>query len=172
MAKKGKSGKKGKKGGSLSMKGRIFLIALILLGVIFLPTSLLLLVGMLPSGFAFIVGARGRGVRASTVAAMNLSGCMPYIFKLWASGNDFEVSIDILSDPQTIMIMYLAAAFGYMIDFVVTGLVSSYLFQKGVRRMRAIKERQKVIISHWGREVAGAHMEEGGEEEGEQKSEG
>ncbi len=165
MAKKKKSGKKGKKGNGLSFKGRLFLIGLILLGIIFLPTSMLLLVGMLPSGFAFIIGHRGRGVRASTVAAMNLSGCTPYIFKLWASGNNFEVSLDILSDPQTIMIMYLAAAFGYMIDFVVTGLVSSYLFQKGVRRMRAIKERQKVIISHWGREVAGAHMEEDEDQE-------
>ncbi len=161
MAKAKSKDKKTKgRGQGIGMKARLFLIVIILLGVTFLPTSMLLFVGMIPSLFAFFMGARGRGVRASTVAAMNLSGCVPFIFGLWAGGNDFETSLDIISNAQNILIMYTAAAFGYMIDFVVTGLVSSFLYQKGKRRMKAIKERQKVIISLWGRGVAGKYLEQ------------
>ncbi len=120
---------------------------------------------MLPSLFAFFTGVRGRGVRASTVAAMNLSGCVPFVFGLWAGGNDFETSLDIISNLQNVMIMYTAAAFGYMIDFVVTSLMSSFLYQKGRRRMKAIKERQKVIISLWGRGVAGKYVEKNAEDD-------
>lgn len=166
MAKKEK--KKKKKSGSdpnkLSARARIFLIALILLGLIFLPTSMLLFVGMMPSIVAVFISLRGKGARASTVSAMNIAGCIPYIFKLWSSGNDFDASFDIITDSQAVMVMYTAAAFGYMIDWVVTGLVSSYLYQKGMNRMKVIKKRQQILIEQWGREVAGAAMVSGEDE--------
>ncbi len=146
---------KAKKKGSIGVKGRLFLVAFILLGLAFLPTSMLLFFGMLPSLVAFFVNARGRGARASTISAMNLAGCVPFVFKLWGTGNDFEASIDILTNEQTILIMYTAAAFGYMIDWVVTGLVSSYLYQRGIGRMKAIRKRQAVLIELWGEGVSG-----------------
>ncbi len=163
MAKKDKAKKKSKdkpkgkgkpKANGLGLKGRLFLISFVLLGVIFLPTSLLLLIGMFPSMIAFIYSMRGRGFRASTVVAMNLAGCIPFIFKLWSLGHTFEMSVEVLTGQNTIFIMYMAAAFGFMIDWVVTGLVSSYMYQKGVSRMKSIKKRQQVIIDSWGRGVA------------------
>ncbi len=157
----GRKNNEGRK--SLGIKGRLFLIAFILLGLAFLPTSMLLFFGMLPSIVAFFVGARGRGVRASTIVAMNLAGCVPFVFKLWTTGNDFEASIDIVSDMQSLVIMYMAAAFGYMIDWVVTGIVSSYLYQKGINRMKAIRKRQKALIELWGEEVSGNAVDENSE---------
>ena len=164
MAKGGKKKSSKKNPNKLSMRGRLFLITLILLGLIFLPTSMLLFVGMIPSIVAVFISLRGKGARASTVSAMNIAGCIPYIFKLWSTGNDFDASFDIITDSQAIMVMYMAAAFGYLIDWVVTGLVSSYLYQKGMKRMRVIKKRQKILIDQWGREVAGGVLL--GEEEG------
>ncbi len=153
---KDKAKKKGKKAsGKISFRARMFLIVLILLGLVFLPTSMLLFVGMMPSIVAVFISLKGKGARASTVSAMNIAGCIPYIFKLWSGGNDFDASFDIITDSQAIMVMYTAAAFGYMIDWVVTGLVSSYLYQKGMNRMKAIKKRQQVLIDQWGREVCG-----------------
>ncbi len=145
---------KSKKAG-FGIKGRLFMIAFILLGLTFLPTSMLLFVGMLPSLVAFLVNSRGIGARASTVSAMNLAGCVPFVFKLWSSGNDFETSLDIISGEQAILVMYTAAAFGYMIDWVVTGIVSSYLYQKGMLRMEAIRKRQKALVEMWGENVSG-----------------
>ncbi len=153
-AKKSKKPKVKKKGG-FGFKGRLFFIALVLMSITFLPTTMLLFFGMLPSLVAFFVNARGMSARASTISAMNLAGCVPFVFKLWDTGNDFEASIDILTNTQTLMVIYTAAAFGYMIDWVVTGLVSSYMYQKGVLRMKAIRKRQEVLVGLWGEGLSG-----------------
>lgn len=165
MAKKDKK-KKGKikkvKAKGLTWKNRLFIIALCLVALAFLPTSMLLVIGMFPSFVAILTSAGGRGARASTVAAMNVAGCVPFVFKLWDSGNDFATSFDIVSNSKYISIMYVSAAFGYMIDWVVTGLVSSFLYQKGLGRMTAIKKRQDALVAHWGGAVSGGLVKDDG----------
>ncbi len=138
---------------SLSAKARIWLAFTILAGVVFLPTSMLLFIGMLPSVVAFIVAGRSSRAKVSTITAMNLAGCVPFIFKLWSSGNDIEASLDIVSNTRYVSIMYMAAAFGYMIDWVVTGIVSSFLYQGGIKRMEEIIKRQKELKKQWGNAV-------------------
>lgn len=138
----------------LGAKGTLFLVMFLIVSMAFLPTSLLLFVGMLPTLVVFATRPRN-GPRASTVAAMNLAGCIPFIFKLWSGANDFEASVDIVTDSTSISVIYVCAAFGYLIDWVVTGLMSSYLYQKGLNRMKAIKKRQTILVEQWGEEVAG-----------------
>ncbi len=153
---KNKAGKsKGRK--AFGFKGVLLLIVLSIAGVIFMPTSLLLIVGMLPSFVAMLVSGGGRGARPSTVAAMNIAGCIPFIFKLWSGENDFATSISIITDVQSVTVIYTAAAFGYMIDWLVTGLVSSFLYQKGIARMKTIKERQAFLVQNWGEGVSGVN---------------
>lgn len=160
MAKgKTKKAKGGKGGGGLGAKGALFLACICIIGVVFIPTSLLIGVGMLPSIVAMFVSGTGRGARGSTVAAMNIAGCLPFVFKLWSGENDIAASLMIITDAHAISVMYTAAAFGYMIDWVVTGIVSSYLYQKGEARMRAIKNRQAQLVERWGEEVSGVKPE-------------
>ena len=140
--------------GKSSLKSRLFLAMSVIISIVFLPTSMLVFVGMLPSVMAFVVSSRASGARVSTIFAMNLAGCIPFIFKLWSSGNDFEASFDIITNMRYMTIIYLAAAFGYMIDWVVTGIVSSFLFQRGMGRMEAIKRRQENLVKQWGKEVS------------------
>ncbi|MCK5384982.1 MAG: hypothetical protein KAJ29_05345 [Alphaproteobacteria bacterium] len=139
-----------KKKKSVGLKARLWMAFVIVAAVIFLPTSMLLLVGMLPSIVAFVVSVRVSGAKVSTVTAMNLAGCIPFVFKLWSSGNDFSASMDIITNTRYVSIMYMAAAFGYMINWVVTGIVSSFLYQRGIKRMEAIKKRQKELKNQWG----------------------
>ena len=138
---------------SNNMKVRMWLAFITAVGVVFLPTSMLLFVGMLPSLVAYIFISRCSSAKVSTISAMNLVGCIPFIFKLWASGNDFEASMEIITNPRYMVIIYTAAMFGYMIDWVVTGIVSSFLYQRGVKRMAAIKKRQKELVTQWGDDV-------------------
>ena len=163
MAKKDKKEKAKKakgKPGKLSLKARLFMVIVILIALVFLPTSMLLFVGMLPSMVAFFVSGRGIGARASTITAMNMAGCIPFVFKLWSTGNDFEASFLIITNMRYMSIIYLSAAFGYMIDWVMTGIMSSFLYQRGVSRMKAIKKRQEVLIEQWGEGVSGKKPEE------------
>jgi len=158
VAKKSKDKKKSEtaqKRGQLSWKMRLLMIVLCLLGIVFLPTTLILMVGLLPSLVSLLTSTRNVGPRTSTVFAMNLAGVIPFVFKLWDGSNDFEASFEIISNLRYVSVMYLAAAFGYMIDWVVTGLMSSFLYQKGMTRMKSIKKRQDKLILQWGVEVSG-----------------
>lgn len=145
------------KRGQLTFKGKLILIAFLLVSIAFLPTSLLLFIGMLPSLVILFFGSR-KGPRASTVAAMNLAGCIPFIIKLWSGANDFDASVEIVTDSLSIGVIYTCAAFGYMIDWVVVGIVSSYMYQKGLNRMKAIKKQQEKLIDVWGEQVASGTM--------------
>jgi len=160
MAKKDKKDKKDKKpkkanAGKLSFKARLLMVFVLMVGLVFLPTSMLLFFGMIPSMVAFFISGRGLGARASTVSAMNLAGCIPFVFKLWSMENDFESSFKIITNMNYMSIIYVSALFGYMIDWVMTGLMSSFLYQKGINRMKAIKKRQELLIEQWGKEVTG-----------------
>ena len=155
MAKKDKKNKKGKKK-AITMKGRMLLVLIILLGMAFLPTSMLLFVGMLPSLASMFLNPMGVGARPATVSAMNLAGVIPFILKLWSTENDFQTSFEMVTDPQVIVIIYTAAAFGYLIDWLVSNLVASFLYQKGINRMKQIKKRQEYLVSQWGEGVAEA----------------
>ncbi len=162
MAKKDKKANKVQKKNTekLSLKARLLMVFVLMVGLVFLPTSMLLFFGMIPTMLAFFIGGNGRGARASTIAAMNLAGCIPFIFKLWSMENDFEASFKIITNMNYMSIIYLSAAFGYMIDWVMTGLMSSFLYQKGMNRMKDIKKRQELLIEQWGEGVAGINKGE------------
>lgn len=153
MAKKTKK-VKSKKRGQLSFKGKLILVAFLIVALAFLPTSLLLFIGMLPSLVILIFGSK-KGPRASTISAMNLAGCLPFVIKLWSGANDFDASVEIVTDSLALSIIYTCAAFGYMIDWVVTGIVASYLYQKGLNRMKVIKKHQAKLVEAWGEDVTG-----------------
>lgn len=150
-AKKNKVKRKSQSGGKRSL----FLAFAVLAGLIFLPTSTLLFFGLLPTLVAFVTSIKRQRSRTSTIAAANLAGCVPFVFKLWTNGNSFEASFDIITEPMNIVVMYGAAFFGYLLDWVVVGAVSSFLYQKAVLRLDAIKKRQQILAEEWGAEVSG-----------------
>lgn len=139
----------------MSVNTRIFLILGIIMAAVFLPTSALLVIGMMPTFVAFIVDRSRAKTKAITVGAMNLAGCMPFLIELWTGGNTIDVSLSIIADPVAIIVMYCAASIGYLIDWMVSGFVASILYQKGLARQNAIKERQDQLINRWGPEVTG-----------------
>jgi hypothetical protein len=149
-----KPGKKKKKL-SRSWQNQLFLIFGILMGVVFLPTTFLLCVGMLPTPVAILADTSRQKTKVMAVGAMNLAGCAPFLIELWANGNNFDRAIDIVTDPKAIIVMYAAALIGYIINWAMTGIVSSLLFEKGKNRQTAILKRQEELIERWGREVTG-----------------
>lgn len=142
-----------KRKGGLGTRGKIILAIIIVVGIIFLPTSMILFIGMLPTVSAVVLGTSRTKVRVSTIAALNLVGCMPFIIKLWAGENNFESSFVILMTPLTIVIIYGAAGAAYLLDWAVTGVVSAYMYQKAERRVKAIDKRLEAVSEVWGKEV-------------------
>ena len=138
-----------------SGKTHVFLIFGLLLSAVFLPSSLLLAVGMMPTWAVALSDRTEKKSKVITVGALNLAGCIYFILDMWMQGRSLDRAITILSDPYSIIVMYSAAAVGYLLDWAVSGIVANVLYQKGVGRQNAIARRQQELIERWGEEVTG-----------------
>ncbi len=123
--------------------------------IIFLPTTIILLIGMMPSLAAIAIDKSKTKSRAITVSAMNLAGCSPFLLELWTTTHDMDTALLIAMQARNMIIMYVTAASGYVIDFAVAGIVSSMLLQKAKMRIKRIEEKQKSLIERWGTKVTG-----------------
>lgn len=135
--------------------GFVFLVLIVMGAAVFLPTTILLLVGMLPTIVAAYIDRSRRKAKAITVGAMNFAGATPFLFQLWTHGQSYHRSIELILDPMTITVIYIAAATGYVLDWGMCGIVSSFLHQKGLVQQKITKEKQKELVERWGREVTG-----------------
>lgn len=138
------------------MHKQLFLIIGLLTCVMFPAVTILLVVGMIPTLVAGIVDRTEGRVRMWSVGAMNFAGCAPFIIDVFKKGNDIETAINFIVQPRTIVIMYFAAGMGYLIDWAMTGIVSSIMVQKTKARLKNIQKLQKELIERWGAEVTGS----------------
>ncbi|MDB2682933.1 hypothetical protein N9Z27_01625 [Alphaproteobacteria bacterium] len=133
---------------------RMFLIFSLVVGVVVIPTSLLLFVGMLPT-IACVFATRGKRTKVVTVGAMNLAGCSPFLLDLWTKQHNLESSVEIVSDPWAIVVMYASASVGYLLDWATEGLVVNFMYQKAGARQKQILKRKKELVERWGKKVSG-----------------
>lgn len=148
-----KNAKEPKKGASGSLLAWVLAPSI---GVIALPTVLLLVVGMAPTLVAFfIVDRHPAKYSTRAVGYLNFAGCLPYALDLWRSGGvwDFETLFTIITDPFTLLVMYSAAAVGWMVLFASPPVVAAYLAVTSEMREKQLKARQKELIADWGRNV-------------------
>lgn len=146
---------KRKKKKQLGVKGQMLLIFCALGGVILAPTTIILMIGMAPTWVAAFTDKTKEKVRGFTVGAMNLAGCSPFVAQLWTTDHTLERSITILADPYTVMIMYMAAAAGYCLEWAIAGGVSVFVVERAKARIKWIERQQQEIVERWGREVRG-----------------
>jgi hypothetical protein len=139
----------------MSWKEQVMLLFAFIMAVVFAPTTIMLTIGMLPAIVASFVDKTGQKTLGLTVGAMNLAGCVPFVLELWTADHTIDQSMRILSDPFTIMVMYAAAAVGYMIDWALTGIVAVFMAEQGRGRIKAIEIAQNELVRKWGREVTG-----------------
>lgn len=139
----------------IGASGQIFIIVMLLVAGAFLSTTVILLVGMIPTMVAMIADKTKGRTLWLTVGAMNLAGCTPFMFELWKNNLGIEQSVEILSNPLTIVVMYAAAGLGYIVDWAVTGIVASLMIEKGKARLNDIENRQMELVRKWGKEVTG-----------------
>jgi len=136
-------------------QSKVLLIAGMMTAIMIAPTTIMLAIGMLPTIVAYFINKRGSRVRALAIGAMNLAGCMPYVYELWLGGHDFSNSLHIVMNPQVVIVMYAAAGVGYVIDWAVSGFVSVILYERGQTRMKEIEKRRQALVERWDKKVTG-----------------
>jgi hypothetical protein len=139
----------------LSWKEQVFMLFLFITAVVFVPTTVMLTVGMLPTMVASFVDRSRERMMGLTVGAMNLAGCTPFVLQLWTGSHTMAQTVDILSNPFTIVVMYFAAAVGYMIEWTLTGMVVIFMTEKAKLRLAEIDKIHEELERKWGIEVTG-----------------
>ncbi|HEC90246.1 MAG TPA: acyl-CoA synthetase [Alphaproteobacteria bacterium] len=122
--------------------------------IISLPTVLLLFFGMLPSIVAFIVERTKPRYAAICVGAMNFSGVLPYLLDSWGGDHSVTEAMNMLTNVFSLMVMYSASAFGWLVFVAVPPVVVTFLAVINERRIAQLRKRQQEIIAEWGNDVA------------------
>lgn len=156
MAKKKKKKAKKKKG--LGFKGFFLALCAAVMAIMFLPTTFLLAFGMLPTLVALGIDRDPGKNKSVTIGAMNFAGCFPYLVGIWSQGNPMDAAMSYLANPVTVVIMYGAAAIGYLINWFVTLGVASILAKRSEMRIKRIEEEKKALEERWGTKVNGNYI--------------
>jgi len=135
-----------------SLKIKAFMILAAVLGLLFaaLPTAILLSVGMMPTLVALIVDVTRDRYLAKCVAGMNFAGVLPFLHRLVTTGHDVQTSMGIVSDPFAWLVMYSAAAMGWLLFMGLPGVVSMFKVLTAKRRVYVLQERQRTLLNEWG----------------------
>ena len=140
-------------GGTLR-KAIWFVVFLLTMMMLSLPTVIMFFLGMLPSLVAWVID-RSEGKHATfCVSGLNFSGLFPFLMEVWFINHSTDNAIRILTDVFNLMIIYGAAAFGWLLYIAVPPVVTTFLSVMSQHRMTILKTTQSDIIEEWGEKVA------------------
>ena len=149
--------KPARRGGGSEALGLVVLSgAVLFLSVVALPVCVLLVVGMTPSIVAYIVDQTPRRTLTLTVGPLNLAGTAPYCLQLWFGIDTMRALSSFLGNVWVWLVMYLAAAFGWLLVLGMPVIVHFLLERSIDRRKARLVQIQKKLRAEWGDEVDAA----------------
>ncbi|HEX9703149.1 MAG TPA: acyl-CoA synthetase [Rhodospirillales bacterium] len=130
-----------------------FLLILVSMLVMSLPTVVLLLFGMLPTIVAWVIDRTEQKYATFCVCGMNFSGLFPFMSDVWFKEHTTDHAVRILTNMVDLMVIYGAAAFGWMMFKTVPPVITQFLSVMLQRRVAVLREQQKTIMEEWGEGV-------------------
>jgi len=129
-------------------------VGFVVMVIMSLPTVMVILFGLLPSFVAFIIDRTPKKNATFCVGGINLCGVLPYIIDLWTGDNSMDGAIRILTDVFSLVVMYGAAAFGWMIYQSLPPIVATFITVLAQSRVSSLRSVQRKLIEEWGDDVA------------------
>lgn len=159
MAKSKKNNKKKKnskaKKKSLSFSAWTLILISIITAMVFFSSTVLLIVGLLPTMMAAVYVSDGQKNKVLTIGALNFAGCFPFLMMIWTATDRMGKALELLSDPVTTVVMYSAAAAGYILNFGVTKVVKNVMILGANKKIQSLEKEKETLEERWGREVRG-----------------
>ena len=129
-------------------------IGFVTLVILSLPSVLILFFGLLPTIVAFIVDrSKGRNA-AFCVGGINFCGVFPYLMDLWNGDNSIDMSVRILTDVFSLVIMYGAAGFGWMLYLTLAPIFAAFISVIAQHKISILRTTQRQLIEEWGEDVS------------------
>ncbi|NQU59897.1 MAG: hypothetical protein HQ512_02100 [Rhodospirillales bacterium] len=118
--------------------------------MISMPTVILLMFGLLPTIVAWVIDRSPQKYTMFCVFGMNFSGLLPFLMDIWFVEHSIDAATKIMSNVFDIMVIYGAAAFGWMLFVSLPPVITTFLTVMSERRVTVLKGNQRTIIEEWG----------------------
>lgn len=122
--------------------------------VIAAPTMIVVFFGMLPTLVAYIIDRSSQKSATFCVGSINFIGVFPYVMDLWFDLNTIDAALNFVTDLFAMLVMYSAAAFGWLLFMTMPTVVASFVTVLQQRKVAQLRGEQKKLIEEWGGEVA------------------
>lgn len=154
MAKANKIQRKQRHGGK---KTQFLAVLLLIVLTPFLRYAMLVLIlGLLPAFVAsYVDNTRDRNL-SRVVFSCNFAGVLPVIMKLFKRGITSDNTWATMMDPYSWLVMYGAAAFGWLLMWFFPQAVHFTLQLIQSNTIANLKNRQQIIVDEWGMQVESA----------------
>ena len=119
-----------------------------------LPTVIVFFFGMLPTFGAFVADRSKEKYAMLCVGSLNFCGIFPYLMDLWFDSHTIYAATLIMADVFSLVVMFGAAALGWVMYTVVPPVISSFLSVIAQQRVTALRTQQRTLIQEWGEGVA------------------
>lgn len=143
-----------KASGSIGQQLALMVFCIGLLAIA-LPTALLLAFALLPLCCAFITDRSAGRSATICVGSLNFAGTWPFLLLLWTHGHTVTNAMEIMLDPYSWLVIYCAAAVGWLLYLSFPSLVSASMSLFAGHRLAQLRQQQKHLIAEWGNEVSG-----------------
>lgn len=142
----------------LGWQKHLFTIVGLTCAVLFMASSLIIFAGMMPTIAANLLDKTRQKSRAICVGMMNFAGCVPFLLELWMSPspNSIDTATAIITQPKTIVVIYVLAAAGYALESAITGMVATIMQQRAQARLKEIDKQLNELTDRWNNYVDGS----------------
>ena len=133
------------------------LLILLPMLLMMLPTVVFMAFGVLPTFIALVIDSNTRTkikYKWLCIGGMNFAGTFPLLFKLWFGENTFDGAISLFLEGFPLLVVYFAAAVGWLFCRCIPPIVLNITEIADQRRVVALREMQAKLIAKWGEEVA------------------
>ncbi|MBK8209429.1 MAG: hypothetical protein IPK78_05120 [Rhodospirillales bacterium] len=114
--------------------------------------------GMLPTLVVIALDwSQGRSV-ACTVGGMNVAGVVPFLPALWCRRGALISPVDMLGDTTAVIVMYAAAAAGWLLIALLPALFAVLEREEAAYRQVQLRRAQQLLEEEWGQGVVGAEV--------------
>ncbi len=131
----------------------IFLFVVVPASVFAAPTALMFVVGLIPTVVAAIIDRDPEKSAPLTVGPLNVCGVLPFTMEMWRHGHTLPVAMHLLTDPFTWLVMYGAAAMGWIFYYMIPPMVTNFEVLRWQSRIESLRDKKVALIEEWGPEV-------------------
>lgn len=135
---------------AFGIKAVIYLFVFFGILIAALPTATVFAVGLVPTVVALIVDVTPGRYLTRCVAGLNVAGMSPFVHNLWTQGNDMMTAVGIVTDAVAWLVIYGAAAMGWLLFLGFPGAVAVFQTLNAKRRIYLMQEKQKTLLEEWG----------------------